>query len=218
MAPGTPDALSGVMQSIERATTDARSCRVERRTQDEIGSLCREHDNIARLLVVLESQLARLHADETCDLELLSRVVEYLGEYVDSYHRRREDRLVLALSSEPAASSIVGDLAAQHDAMRQTGAALREQCARASQPHPVARRAVVRSGFAYSAALRRNMAFEESALLSLATEQLTTVRWIVIDDAREREDDPLFGEVVEERYRRLYEELTRQVGCDCHYV
>lgn len=206
------------MRNVERATTEARSCRVERRTQDEIGSLCREHDNIARLLVVLESQLSRLHADETCDLELLSRIVAYLGEYVDSYHRRREDRLVLALSSEPAASSIVRDLAAQHDAMRQTGVALREQCARAPHHDPVARRDIVRSGFAYSAALRRNMALEESALLSLATEQLTTVRWIVIDDARERAVEPPSGEVAEERYRRLYEELTQQVGCDCTYT
>lgn len=187
--------------------------------RSEVERLRCEHGNIARLLLVLESHLARLHAGEDLDEQLMLDAVSYLTDYVDGIHHAREDLIVELLAErEPLVRAILATLSAQHDAIRAEGAMLRERLESAALDAPVAREDLVRHGFAYTGDLRRNMALEERVVFPLAVVGLSAAEWGAIEAKVAGGVDPLFGGTVEPPYRALFEEIARRVGCDCAYA
>ena len=174
---------------------------------DVVARLRSEHGNIARLLLVLESNLTTIHAGDEYDARLLLDAVDYLLDYVDRFHGEREDLFVAALAThEPTLRSARETLEVHHTTVRARGAVLDARLQRVIAGVAVDRADVVLDGFAYCTALRRSMAVEES-ILAFAAGPAQEPRSARVVERRE-----------EDRYRALFEALTHRAGCDCSYV
>jgi hemerythrin-like domain-containing protein len=71
-----------------------------------------EHANIAKLLDLLECELAE---EALADFSLIKLVADYFGTYPDQYHHPKEDLLYHALlEAEPEIGASLDDLEAEH--------------------------------------------------------------------------------------------------------
>jgi hemerythrin-like domain-containing protein len=180
-----------------------------------LDALRGEHGNISRLLLVLESQLSDVHAGDQFDGRLMLEALSYVVDYLDRFHREREDVFVEALARhQPTVRSFLATLSAQRHAIQSDGAQLRGRLVRAVDEKRVDRDDLVREGFAYCTAVRRAMSLEETILaFATAAAEPAPGRGEPVEPSA-----PGGVESSEDRYGRLFEELTHRIGCECSYV
>jgi hemerythrin-like domain-containing protein len=184
-------------------------------TRPAVERLVREHDNIAQVLVLLDSELASFALAQDADDELAMCALEYLTDFVDGFHHEKEDRAVeAALARVPALREALVELHAQHERIRTAGAALHDGLERALLDEPVRRSELAKTGYAYTTEVRRNMELEEDHIFPLLAEALDDAEWARIEADAGGRPDPLFGEQVHERYERLFHELARRSGAE----
>ena len=155
-----------------------------------------EHDNIAQLLLVLESHLALMNDDEPFDAAVMLEALDYLIDYVQDFHRHREDDVVATLS-------------ARHDAIQTSGAELYHRLDLAVRNDTVNRAEVIHLAYAYCRELRRLMAVEEHAFSQVGDDAGTGANANATAAVARRDEAP---------YRTRYEDLTRRIGCACAYA
>jgi regulator of cell morphogenesis and NO signaling len=196
--------------------TAAEVGRAEDPAQADLARLRTEHGNVARLLLVLESQLATIHAGDEYDARLIHDALAYLLEYVDRFHSERDDLIATALAiHQPTLRASVASLASQNETVRASGAELGALLERVIDGGLGPRAELVRHGFVYCTALRRSMALEEAILdvAAKAPDASPPPR-----SSREPRPAAALDRADEDRYRALFEALTHRVGCDCSYV
>ena len=108
-----------------------------------IDLLRQEHRSLARLLKVLEHQLAVFDRGESPDYEVFIGVLDYCQTYSDRYHHPKEDLVFERLQRRnPAAADAFGDLAAEHAALAeltgQLATAVSDILAEAEVPQAIA--------------------------------------------------------------------------------
>jgi hemerythrin-like domain-containing protein len=176
---------------------------------ETLRRLYRDHVNIARLLEVLEHQVALFAADDDAvDYEVMDGVLEYLRVYPDAEHHPREDRVLGKLRTrDPAGAAKVGDLAAEHARLRElTGRFTRALAAVLGEAE------ISREGFdtlagEFLIAMRAHMRMEEELFFPLADAGLTAEDWAEIDAATPTAEDPLFGTTAATRCEALRQHL-----------
>lgn len=170
----------------------------------------REHQNVFALLELVDDELSATAADRTPDYELLLDIVHYLTSYIDRYHHTREDvAFELVARRLPRVAELVACVARQHVEVLAAGAALAEVMEQAFMDQPVARERALEAGAAYVNGLREHMQFEELSLFPLVATTLRDNDWKEIDARFDPPGDPLFGPVVDQRYRQLRDSLER---------
>jgi hemerythrin-like domain-containing protein len=181
-----------------------------------VERLVREHDDIAQVLVLLDSELASVaFAEEEADDTLAMIALDYLSEFVDGFHHAKEDRAFEAAATRtPALRETLIELRAQHARIRDNGAALRAALERALFDQPVSRRDLAAAGFAYSAEVRRNMELEEQRVLPALDEALDESDWDRIEAEVGGDRAPRCSEATHESYERLFHELERRFGVE----
>lgn len=178
-----------------------------------------EHANFGRLLVLLEAQIALFHQGERPDYDVMLDIMYYMTQYPNRFHHPREDlafgRLVEHDASTKAA---VDDLARQHKVIMESGANLLEDLGAIVSGAVMTRETVESQAQTYITYMRNHMTKEEAELFPLAHRLLKGEDWRLIDAAIRLIDDPLFGDVVEQRFRSIHHHIGRQVGCGCAEV
>lgn len=166
-----------------------------------------EHIGIWRILNALEEILAETSRSGARPNErLLEAILHYIESYTDRVHHPKEDDyLFVALRQRvPQAVPIIEKLEREHEEGPGHVRAMREAlaiCRQGSGPEGVERLKQVAGD--YIRFQREHISLEESKLLPLAREHLTEEDWAPIDEAFQRNDDPLFGEQVREEFRDL---------------
>lgn len=169
-----------------------------------IDLLRQEHRSLARLLKVLEHQLAVFDRGESPDYEVFSGVLDYCRTYSDRYHHPKEDLVFERLQKrDPAAADAFGDLAAEHAALAeltgQLAAAVSDVLAEAEIPRAHLD-SVARDFLAHYWAHMRK---EEEVFFPAALAALSEADWAELDGRVTSPDDPLFGGAAEERFGPL---------------
>jgi hemerythrin-like domain-containing protein len=180
---------------------------------DPIEQLVREHDNVAVLLVLLDSYFAALKAGDETDDTLLLDAVAYLTEFVQDVHHTKED-LAAEVGAEGCAPLVAVrlELMTVHARVRERGARVRALLEGALFDTPMSRDELADGGFAYTAEVRRSIAFEEARLFPRLSVTLDAGGWSRIRGRLGASRDPLFGDVTDPRYARLLEEITERVA------
>ncbi len=170
-----------------------------------------EHVNFARLLNLLDDQLALFHGGNTPDYELMLNIMFYMTHYSDVLHHPKED-LVFAKVRErdQAAARTVDDLALQHTRLNKSGRELVRQLDDIVNGAISSRASVEAVARDYVVTLRTHMRIEETEILPLAARLLTNHDWTAIHAAIGRVEDPLFGKHPEERYVELQRQIERE--------
>jgi hemerythrin-like domain-containing protein len=168
-----------------------------------------EHANLARLLALLEKQVAAFHAGEQPNYDLMRDLVYYLRHYPDEVHHPQEDvAFARLLQRDPQMKPQIDRLAQEHRVIAAAGETLLvhldEVVAGALEPRSIVETAAA----TYLAYYRAHLAAEENEVIPRAGELLTAEDWAAAAGAVPAGRDTLFGDDIEARYRKLRRQIV----------
>jgi len=173
----------------------------------------KDHENVRRLLSLLEAELEEVQSGRDVELRLMRDVVFYLTDYVDRVHHPMEDAAFERVAARRGdVGEVLAKLAEAHRVILANGLALLGAIERALADAPVLRRAIEERGQSYCVELRSHMALEEGELFPVLAGSISDEEWGAIVRETRPPEDPLFGGSVEERYRELLRELESRGG------
>ncbi len=175
-----------------------------------IDILLEEHQNIEKLLLVLEHELEVFDRSGRPDYEIIQSIIDYFQDYPETCHHPKEDMIFRKLKArDAAAAKSVGEVEAEHEveARRLRSFALAVDSVLAGQE-------ILRESFHTAAQefvehQRRHLQKEERLLFPAAMKTLRPEDWAEIDARLDDRQDPLFDAVVEEKFHNLQETILR---------
>jgi hemerythrin-like domain-containing protein len=175
-----------------------------------IDILLEEHQNIEKLLLVLEHELEVFDRSGRPDYEIIQSIIDYFQDYPESCHHPKEDMIFRKLKArDAAAAKCVGEVEAEHEveARRLRSFALAVDSVLAGQE-------ILRESFHMAAQefiehQRQHLKKEERLLFPAAMKALRRDDWAEIDARLDDRKDPLFDAVVEEKFHNLQETILR---------
>lgn len=171
---------------------------------DQIARWHEEHARFARLLDLLDVQLAVFHEGGEPDYEVMREIVWYLHEYADRYHHPREDAVFARLvHRDPGMGLPVNRLLQEHRVIAAEGQELIRILDDIAAGAVVPRTSVEAAAATYLVYYRHHLAAEESEVIPRAAKSLTPQDWEAVAAAALVGEDPLFGDNFDARYEEL---------------
>lgn len=175
--------------------------------------LRRDHAHVLRLLRILDEQIQRIEQGARAHYAMMSDAVRYLTGYSDGFHHPVEDLVFERLRRRaPHFAPAVDGLVAEHRTLAERGRALGEALSRVVDGALVERDQLLAAANEYVALLRAHMQREDQEVFPGAVTNLRPEDWEEIDDAMQVQEDPLFGRIVHDDYRSLYDYVMRSGG------
>ena len=163
-----------------------------------------EHRHFARLLSLLERQVAAFHEDNEPNFVLMRDLVSYLRYFPDRYHHAREDVAFALMSKRDATlKPVVDQLTQEHRVIAAAGTELLKYLEQVVEDVLVERSKVEAAAATYLVYYRRHLAIEDHNIVPRAEQLLTAEDWADVMTAVPHGVDPLFGEDSDLRYREL---------------
>lgn len=171
---------------------------------EALRQLNREHADFSKLLDLLDRELAVFAAGERPDYDLIGAVIDYCLDYPDAVHHPKEDLIYRVLKArDPEVARLVGDLEEEHRKIAGMTRELAEAMHRVLAEELVDRQWVQTLATNFVRLYRQHIVFEEERMFPAAAEALSQDDWADIDARLEHRDDPLFGDVVRDRFNAL---------------
>lgn len=179
---------------------------------DVIAQLRTDHGNFIRLLDLLERELGNVTDEEArVDYALMQDIMVYMTHYPDHFHHPREDLVFERMERrDGSVDPVVQNLKKEHQALARKGTAFLEILQSVVDGELVRREVIETSGWDYVDALRSHIIAEEQRVFGLAESLLDETDWAEIDNRMDHMDDPLFGPIVADDYRSLYEFIVQE--------
>ncbi len=175
---------------------------------ETIRHLHQEHRNMTKLLDLLEADLAVYRDGGAADFDLMRDIMDYTTSWPERYHHPKENLILEKLKDKGAeAVALVADLVGEHEKGEELTRGMATAIGNVAQDVEIPRDLFERLAREYLDFNRRHMEMEEAEFLPLAEAALSAEDWAVIDATLSAPEDPLFGPKVEERYRRLLENM-----------
>jgi hemerythrin-like domain-containing protein len=169
-----------------------------------------EHVNFARLLDLLEAQVAAFCRAERPDYDLMGNIVYYLRSFADRFHHPREDAAFARLvERDPGTRLLVERLLQEHRVIATAGDELSNRLNQVTSDIVTPRATVESAAATYLAYYRSHIATEERDIMPRAAKLLSRKDWTEV--AKNVPPDPLFGDVVEARFQALRAQIAREV-------
>jgi len=168
-----------------------------------------EHVNFARLLDLLEAQIAAFHRAEHPNYDLMGNIIYYLRNFADRFHHPREDlafaRLVVR---DPGMRLPIERILQEHRVIARAGDELFNRLNQVTTDIMTPRATVEIAAATYLAHYRNHIATEERDIMPRAAQLLTKKDWTEV--AENVPPDPLFGDIVEARFQELRAQIARE--------
>lgn len=175
-----------------------------------IQVLRREHAHMASLVKTLEWQVSEFEKGGQPDYEIIRSAVEYFLSFPDLYHHPKEDMIFAVLEErDPTAAHTIGDLRHEHEMIAARTRELSAGLSVVLEEAQVPRESFVRWARAFTDLQQLHMRMEEEVFFPAALEALTEEDWQALAAEMTKEDDPLFGENVGNRFKALRETVLR---------
>ncbi len=172
-----------------------------------------EHLNFARLLDLLELQVAAFHDGGEPNYELMSDIVYYMSHYSDRFHHPREDvAFARLLKYEPSMQKIISQLTQEHRVIAAAGEELLRRLDEANDGMVTPRAHLEVAAATYLVYYRQHIYTEEREVLPRAAQILNDEDWSAVAGAVANHPDPLFGRDVEERFRALHRHIADEAA------
>jgi hemerythrin-like domain-containing protein len=170
-----------------------------------------EHRHYARLLDVLEKELAAFHAGDRPDYALLRDILRYLRYFPDRFHHPREEEAFTRLAArDPQLRLPLNRLLQEHRVIAEAGDQLLWRLEQLAEDVIVSRAIVESLAATYLVYYRHHIAVEEREVLPQAARLLTADDWTAVAAAAPAGRDPLFGEDFAPRYRELRKRIAQE--------
>lgn len=173
-----------------------------------LRQLRKEHADIARLLGLLDRQLAVFAAGERPDYDLVRKVIDYFLDYPDAVHHPKEDLIYRRLAGcDDALAKAVGNLESEHEALAAKTGDLAEILREILAEELIDRARMRDMTEDFVRTYRSHMRREEEQMFPAAEQYLSAEDWVAIDAHAKDRSDPLFGSRVAEHYRSLRDDI-----------
>jgi hemerythrin-like domain-containing protein len=173
-----------------------------------LNLLRREHTHLAKLLKLLDRQIARFGAGERPDYDIISGIIEYCLDFPDQCHHPKEDLIYRKLQErDPEAAEAVGDLENEHEKLSGLTLELAATVRRVLGEVELPRDYVMKLAEEFLTTYRLHIQMEEQLFFPAAERVLTQDDWAGIDARVNDHSDPLFGEHVHERFQSLRDDI-----------
>ena len=175
-----------------------------------IDILLEEHQNIEKLLLVLEHELEIFDRSGRPDYEILQTIIQYFQDYPENCHHPKEELIFEKLKlRDPAAARRFGDVEAEHGIE-----ARRLRSFSRAVEYVLADQEFLRQSFHLAVHdfiehQREHLKKEERLLFPAALKALRSEDWAAIDARLDDRKDPLFDSVVEEKFHNLQKTILR---------
>ncbi len=180
-----------------------------------MNELRTDHRNMTMLLDFLDTETARLKDGSEPDYELLYDVMTYMSEYPDAVHHPKEDliyRHIHAVHEDIEAS--LRHIEADHEALAEATEEIRRTLAATDTDGSPDREELATELQQYSQNLRKHIYWEEKDLFALADSMQDNVAWTELLKRHNMARDPLFGNSVERRFRKLFNHIQQRIVWD----
>lgn len=172
-----------------------------------------EHAHFARLLALLERELATYHDGGEPNYDLMHDVVFYLKHYGDKFHHPREDAAFARLiERDPSLSGRVKRLLQEHRVIDAHGNELLDRLAQVTGDTLAPRGRLESAAATYLVYYRHHLLTEERDIMPRADALLSESDWEQIAASVPQEPDPLFGDNPAERFKELRRQIAREAG------
>ncbi len=215
-----PVTLDAGSSYIPEGETDQRAARIEKGAESNsalprvLRCLFEEHRHLNALMRALERKTRQNGSLKVGDYCLLRDIVWYLHDYPDRVHHPTENLLFeKMLQRDPSRKKTVTGLRRDHKAVAVETRGLLDLLDKAiDKPGKKVEQSVRRDCLDFVEHQREHMQFENQKLFPAAIETLSEVDWKQIETHFAAVEDPLFGRVVGNSHRPLYEYLVDLSG------
>jgi hemerythrin-like domain-containing protein len=182
---------------------------MERAMAEALAVWHAEHVNFARLLDLLETQVAAFHRGERPNYDLMSDIVHYLRSFGDRFHHPREDVAFAQLvERDPGMQLVINRLLQEHRVIATAGGELCNRLNEVAGDVMTPRATVEAAAATYLVYYRHHIATEEREILPRVAQLLT--HWTEVAATVLASPDSLFGDDVEARFRELHRQIARE--------
>jgi hemerythrin-like domain-containing protein len=188
---------------------------VKNTIEKTMNELRTDHRNMVLLLDTLDAETSRLIEHNEPDYELIDEIMCYMSDYPDAVHHPKEDMIYRHIhATHPEVEESLQHIEADHKALAAaTLHILRELDALVPDEVPDHER-LTTALQKYSQSLREHMFWEEKDLFALADTMSEDAAWVELLREYEIPQDPLFGNAVERKFRRLFNRIQQRVVWD----
>jgi hemerythrin-like domain-containing protein len=173
-----------------------------------LDELRQDHKNMARLWDLLGRELKVFKEGGLPDYDLVESILDYCINYPDLFHHPREDLVFQRLKAvDPASGNIVGDLEQEHAQLGALTRRFSNALKNVLEDEQLPRDWFMDVANDFLNFARNHMQMEEVLFFPAADKHLTDDDWDQIEAASKKVGDPLFGEMINEKYQRLYDEI-----------
>jgi len=170
-----------------------------------------DHINFARLLDILDEQVAAFQRGLSPNYALMADILYYMRNFSDRVHHPREDVAYARLAErDPGIKLVVNRLLQEHRVLATAGDDLLTHVNEAGKDVVIPRAALEAATATYLVYYRHHLSTEERDVMPRAAQALTAQDWAAVEAAVPVSPDPLFGNNVLERF----ETLRRQIDLD----
>ena len=182
-----------------------------------LDNLLADHENLGRLVALLDRQPSLQASAMSPNIGLLVDVLFYLTRFPDVMHHPLEDRIVERLLARGALDPQLGaELEAQHARIARQGQDLMRDLEGAVREESMSTDLLATNIRLYAERLRHNIAFEELALFPVASRALQPEDWEAIAASTGPDSpDPLFDAQVQDRFVGLHRAIAQEANCGC---
>jgi hemerythrin-like domain-containing protein len=176
-----------------------------------------EHVNFARLLDLLETQVAAFHRGVRPNYDLMVDIVYYLRSFADRFHHPREDvAFARLIEREPDMQVVINRLLQEHRVIATAGDEFFNRLNEVAEDVVTPRAALEAAAATYLVYYRHHLATEEREIMPRAAQLLTEEDWAAVAATVPVGPDPLFGDDVEARFRELRRQIAIEVRASRH--
>jgi len=175
-----------------------------------INLLLEEHQNIEKLLRVVEHELEIFDSSGRPDYEILQTIIQYFGDYPESCHHPKEEMIFQKLKMRDSAAAMrFGDVEAEHEVETRHLQSFARAVDSVLADQEFLRESFHLAVHDFVTYQREHLRKEELLLFPAAAKALLPEDWAEIDARLDDRKDPLFDGVVEEKFHNLQNTILR---------
>jgi hemerythrin-like domain-containing protein len=180
---------------------------MERAMAEPLAVWHAEHINFARLLDLLDTQVAAFHRGDRPNYDLMGNIIYYLRSFADRFHHPREDIAFARLvERDPDMQLVINRLLQEHRVIATAGDEFFNRLNEVAGDIMTPRATVEAAAATYLVYYRHHIATEEREIMPRAAQLLTQGDWAAVEATVP--PDPLFGDVVEARFQELRSQIA----------
>jgi hemerythrin-like domain-containing protein len=174
-----------------------------------IRNLQLEHQNLGRLLDIMDEWVGDFGVSQAPDYRLLQIIADYLLSYPDEVHHPKEDLIFLKLQRrDSGAASKLSRLLDEHRDLREITQEFAAIVGDSTEPTALRSKQILQAIRKLVDYYRRHIEMEEKHFFPTAERVLTKGDWAEIDFAVSEQTDPLLNEA-ETKYKNLRAKIFR---------